>query len=270
MADGKKSPKVVKSAENSHFCPPTRVVMREDPTDYLARGEGEQIRQMFNRIAWRYDFLNRLFTLRLDARWRRKAVRLLGPRFEGRLLDVATGTADLALEAWRQYRPLQIIGLDISEGMLALGQKKIEKQGVSQSISLVPGRSEQMPFPDQYFNGVMCGFGVRNFDNLDAGLAEMYRVVQKGGRVVILEFSQSGNPLFRKLFDIYFTRFMPIVGGLLSKDRQAYQYLPASVYRFPSGNHFLDRLRAAGFCSVGFSEMMFGLVSIYFAERPVK
>ena len=244
--------------------------MKEESTEYLARGEGEQIRQMFNRIAWRYDFLNRLFTLRLDGLWRRRAVKYLGPRFEGRLLDVATGTADLALEAWRQYRPREIVGLDISEGMLALGQKKIDRRRLSHVISFVPGASEQMPFPDSSFSGVMCGFGVRNFDHLDAGLAEMYRVLEKGGRLVILEFSSSRHPLFRTLFDLYFTRIMPFVGGLLSKDRQAYRYLPASVYRFPSGDGFLDHLSKAGFVSSGVREMMFGLVSIYFAVRPVK
>ena len=244
--------------------------VKEAPRAYLAKGEGEKIRQMFNRIAWRYDFLNRLFTMGLDRRWRKKAVASLGLGFEGPLLDVATGTADLALEACRQYRLQKIVGLDVSEQMLALGQKKIDKRGLTEVISLVQGPSERMPFEDGSFNGVMSGFGVRNFDNLDAGLSEMFRVLKRGGRLVILEFSQSQNPLFRNLFHLYFRHLMPLVGRLVSKDPQAYTYLPDSVYRFPSGTEFLARLEQVGFRSVGVSVCMFGLVSVYFGHRPAK
>ena len=234
---------------------------------YPAEGKGDSIRDMFNNIAWRYDILNTLFTLGIDKIWRRRAIALLGRGFNGKLLDVATGTADLAIEAYRQYRPGYMAGLDVSEEMMAIGRKKAEKYGIK-NMEFFKGMSESMPFDNGYFDGVICGFGVRNFSDLDRGLAEMARVLTNNGRVVILEFSKSQNRFFRNIFKLYFSVIMPFIGRIISKDRQAYSYLPESVERFPAGNDFVLRMENAGFTQIKTKTYMFGQVSVYSAQKP--
>ena len=233
---------------------------------YPAEDKGDNIRDMFNSIAWRYDMLNTLFTFGIDKIWRRRAISLLGSDFSGRLLDVATGTADFAIEAYRQYRPSYIAGLDVSEEMMSIGRKKVLKYGMK-NMEFFKAMSESMPFDSNYFDGVVCGFGVRNFSDLDKGLSEMARVLNIKGRVVILEFSRSQNRIFRAVFKLYFSVIMPVVGKIISKDRQAYSYLPESVEHFPAGADFVLRMENAGFVQVKTKTYMFGQVSVYSAIR---
>ncbi len=218
---------------------------------------------MFDSIAWRYDFLNHFLSLHIDKIWRRKAVNELRGRTLDRVLDVATGTADLALAVQKRLRPRHIVGIDISEGMLEIGRKKIEKKGLGQQIALLHGASENIPFDDRTFDAVTVAFGVRNFENLEKGLHEMLRVLKPGGKVVILEFSVPKNRFFRSLYYFYFLRILPFVGRLVSKDAGAYTYLPDSVRSFPSGAYFKKIAESCGYSKVTVRTLSFGIACIY-------
>ncbi len=228
----------------------------------------EQVGRMFDNIAPRYDLLNRVLSLGIDQWWRRRAIAQLRERPPQSLLDVATGTADVALEAWRQLQPPRIVGLDIAEKMLDLGRKKIAARGLQKVITLQKGDSENIPFPDNTFEAVSVAFGVRNFEDLERGLREMLRVLKPGGRVVILEFSKPRTTPFRQLYDFYFRNILPLIGRLTSKDPAAYGYLYRSVQAFPDGPAFVEVLRACGFSGARHLPLTLGICSIYVAEKP--
>ncbi|MBK9275992.1 MAG: bifunctional demethylmenaquinone methyltransferase/2-methoxy-6-polyprenyl-1,4-benzoquinol methylase UbiE [Flavobacteriales bacterium] len=223
----------------------------------------EQVERMFDAIAPRYDLLNRLFSLGVDRAWRRRVLRILRREPVDRLLDLATGTADLALLCARHAR--SVVGADISEGMLSHGRTKVDRAGLADRVELVRAASESLPFPDGHFDAVTVAFGVRNFDDLDRGLREMKRVLRPGGRVFVLEFSKARG-LMGALFRLYFHRVMPMVGRWVSGDSSAYTYLPRSVEAFPEGPVFEQRLRASGFSAVTSDRLSGGIATLYTAR----
>jgi demethylmenaquinone methyltransferase/2-methoxy-6-polyprenyl-1,4-benzoquinol methylase len=217
---------------------------------------------MFNSIAKRYDFLNHFLSAGIDIIWRKKAVKLLEKAQPKTILDIATGTGDFALEAVR-LKPQQITGIDISEGMLAVGREKIQKRGLSHLIQLHVGDSENIQFPDNHFDAITVAFGVRNFENLEKGLSEMWRVLKPGGMVVILEFSKPQSFPMKQGYNFYFKNILPLFGKLISKDNAAYTYLPESVQAFPDGNDFLSIFQRIGFKDTKWHSLTFGISSIY-------
>jgi demethylmenaquinone methyltransferase/2-methoxy-6-polyprenyl-1,4-benzoquinol methylase len=229
-------------------------------------GKKEQIATMFDNISPKYDLLNRVLSGGIDILWRKKAVKMLAPHKPKLILDIATGTADFALEAL-SLDPDKIIGVDISAGMLELGKKKIEKLGLSHKIELRMGDSEQLQFADNTFDAVIVSFGVRNFENLLKGLSDMYRVLKPGGTVVVLEFSQPGSAPFKQLYHFYSRQILPSVGRLVSKDPAAYTYLPESVAAFPYGKEFEDIMQQAGFSETSSTPLTFGISSIYMGRK---
>lgn len=236
--------------------------MKNYPPVGEALGKKEKVEAMFDAIAPRYDLLNRVLSLGIDRIWRKKAVRMLAGDRPDRILDVATGTADLALEAMR-IQPKSIVGVDISEEMLKIGREKIEQRGLSDRITLRRGDSEKLPFSDAQFDAVLVAFGVRNFEDLQKGLAEIRRVLRPGGAIVVLEFSQPHVFPVKQVYSLYSRYVLPRIGGAISKDKGAYQYLPDSVARFPSGPDFLKRMELAGFRSTTWKPLTFGIASLY-------
>lgn len=221
-----------------------------------------QVAQMFNNIAGNYDFLNHFLSAGIDIVWRKKAVSLLAPHKPKVVLDIATGTADFALETLR-LNPDKIIGVDISEGMMAVGREKIAKRGLSGKIQLQYGDSENLPFEDSTFDAITVAFGVRNFENLSKGLAEMNRVLKPGGIAVVLEFSKPRSFPMKQLYQFYFKNILPLVGKFVSKDNAAYTYLPESVQAFPDGQDFLSIFEKVGFKKTKWHSLTFGISSIY-------
>lgn len=221
---------------------------------------------MFNSIAHRYDFLNHFLSAGIDYSWRKKAIRLLGRSQPKTILDVATGTADLAIEAIK-INPEKITGIDIAEDMLVVGRDKISKKGLSNLITLETGDSEAIQFEDSSFDAVMVAFGVRNFENLEKGLSEMCRVIRPGGIVMILEFSKPQKFPVKQLYHFYFRYILPTLGRMISGDRAAYAYLPDSVNQFPAGSEFLRILEKTGFKKGKHIPLTFGIASIYTAEK---
>lgn len=237
------------------------------PYHQSEQGKKEQVAEMFNSIAFRYDFLNRFLTAGVDIRWRKKAIRQLKEIQPNRVLDVATGTGDVAIMAHRMLRPKKIIGIDISEGMLSLGKEKIQKLGLTEAIQLQTGDSETIHFPDHHFDAVTVAFGVRNFAHLDKGMAEMYRVLRPGGKLVVLEFSRPSQPLFRKICDFYTHVITPGAGKLFANNKEAYQYLNNSVQAFPEGQNFLNIMHEAGFTQTYLKKLSFGICTIYCGSK---
>jgi demethylmenaquinone methyltransferase/2-methoxy-6-polyprenyl-1,4-benzoquinol methylase len=202
----------------------------------------------------------------IDLYWRRKAIAAVRDLQPKRILDVATGTADLALAAMK-LAPEVIVGVDISENMLAIGRDKIAQKGLTGTITLQAGEAEKIAFPDGSFDASIVAFGARNFENLEQGLREMGRVLRVGGRIMVLEFSRPSAFPFKQLYFFYFRRILPLVGRLISKDPGAYTYLPDTVMRFPEGEDFLGILRAAGFRNVRQERLTFGIATIYTGDR---
>jgi demethylmenaquinone methyltransferase/2-methoxy-6-polyprenyl-1,4-benzoquinol methylase len=237
-------------------------------TPYKNSGSGkkEQVAEMFNNIAPKYDFLNQLLSLGIHKGWRRKAIRMLKAENPQTILDIATGTGDFAIEAVK-LNPEKIVGVDISEGMLKLGIEKVKTLGLQDLIELKKGDSENLDFPDQSFDAVTVGFGVRNFENLEKGINDIYRVLNKNGTLVILEFSKPRKFPIKQLYKFYSKFITPTIGKLFSKDSSAYSYLPESVNAFPDGEDFLDVLKKAGFNSTKATTVAFGIASIYFAKK---
>lgn len=225
-------------------------------------GKKQQVRSMFNSIAPRYDFLNHFLSLGTDYCWRKKTIRLIGKRHPEKILDVATGTGDLAIAA-AKLRPQKITGIDIAEEMLTIGRKKIARKKLEHLISLETGDSENLKFPDESFDAVMVAFGVRNFENLEKGLAEMHRVLKRGGIAAILEFSGPEKFPVRQLYHFYFRFILPVVGRFISGNRSAYTYLPESVSKFPSGDEFLQCMEKAGFNNNTRNPLTFGIATLY-------
>ncbi len=222
-----------------------------------------QIGKMFDNIAPYYDFLNGFLSLGIDNIWRRKAISSIKDRQSSHILDVATGTADLTLEIQKQLPSSTIVGMDLSNEMLAIGRKKIHKRGLDQQITLEQGDSENLAYSDNTFDAVTVAFGVRNFENLEKGLAEIQRVLKPDGQVVVLEFSRPTLFPFKQLFNAYFKYILPLIGRVTSQDPKAYQYLYDSVQAFPDGEDFLAVLEKTGFKSNQCKKLSLGICSIY-------
>lgn len=235
------------------------------PYEELNLSKKEQVRKMFNNIAHRYDFMNRLLTLRIDTLWRRKAINLVKQYHPEDILDVATGTGDFAVQMMR-LKPKKVIGIDIAEVMLELGRKKMERKGLGSIIELKEADSENLPFPDSSFDLVSSAFGVRNFEDLEKGLSEMLRVLRPGGRILILECSNPEDMPFKSLYKAYMTKICPAIGGVFS-DGKAYSYLNRSVEAFPTGNAFISILNKVGYINAQHYPQSMGVASIYIAQK---
>jgi len=222
----------------------------------------QEVATMFNNISAKYDFLNHFLSLGIDKLWRRRAIKELKSLKPKRMLDIATGTGDFALEALK-INPHNIIGVDISEGMLKVGMEKMKSKEVDHIISLRLGDSENLPFENEVFDAITVGFGVRNFENLEKGLSEMLRVLKPGGKAVVLEFSKPKTFPIKQLFSFYSNYFIPFFGKLFSKDQRAYSYLPESVKVFPEGQAFRDILIQVGFENVASFTVSGGIATIY-------
>jgi demethylmenaquinone methyltransferase/2-methoxy-6-polyprenyl-1,4-benzoquinol methylase len=223
----------------------------------------EQVAAMFNNVAGTYDFLNHFFSLGIDKLWRRKMVNLIGKTHPKQILDVATGTADLAIAETR-LNPERIVGVDISEKMLAVGREKIKKYP---NIELRLADGENLPFTENEFDAVSISFGIRNFENAIAGLSDMRRVLKPNGKLFVLEFSKPTNWFIKKIYYFYFCHVLPFVGKIVSKDARAYAYLPESVRIFPDGKKFVELLQYAGFKNIECKPLTFGISTIYIAEK---
>jgi demethylmenaquinone methyltransferase/2-methoxy-6-polyprenyl-1,4-benzoquinol methylase len=230
------------------------------------KSKKEQVAEMFNNISPKYDLLNHTLSLGIDILWRKKAVRLLKPFAPKSILDIATGTGDFAVESARMS-PDEIVGVDISEGMLEVGREKMVKKNLDKLITMEVGDSENLRFEDNKFDVVTVAFGVRNFENLKKGLSEMFRVTTPGGHVMIIEFSKPGRFPVKQLYNFYFRAILPKIGKLVSKDNAAYQYLPDSVAAFPDGKAFLDILNEVGYKEAKCIPLTFGISSIYWARK---
>ena len=222
----------------------------------------EQVAEMFNSISKKYDFLNHFLSLGIDIRWRKKAIKLLKKDNPKHILDIATGTADFAIESL-SLKPEKVTGVDISEGMLSVGREKLKKKSLDHIIQLELGDSEKLLFEDNKFDAVIVSFGVRNFAHLEKGLADMYRVLKPGGKTVIVEFSRPSKFPFKSIYNFYFKAILPKIGRLVSKDQSAYTYLPESVQVFPDGTDFLKVLERVGFKNTTCTPLTFGVSSIY-------
>jgi demethylmenaquinone methyltransferase / 2-methoxy-6-polyprenyl-1,4-benzoquinol methylase len=225
-----------------------------------------QVARMFDSISGKYDFLNHFLSLGIDVRWRKKAIQSLLNDKPKTILDVATGTGDFALEAMR-LSPEKIIGVDISEGMLEVGRKKIQSKGLENSIELRSGDSENLPFEENKFDAAIVAFGVRNFENLEKGLLEIFRVVRPGGKLVVLEFSKPRMFPMKQLYWFYFKFILPVIGKSISKDSSAYTYLPESVQAFPDGEDFVSLLSKLGYKNATCKPLTFGISSLYTATK---
>ena len=230
------------------------------------RGKKEQIEAMFDAIAPKYDLLNRVLSAGIDQRWRTRVVEILREHRPRRILDVATGTADVAIKA-AGIGPERIVGVDIAENMLEVGREKVRRQGLEHLITLQQADSARLPFSDRQFDAVTVAFGVRNFEDLHRGLSEMRRVLREGGTAVILEFSQPEAFPIKQLYRVYSRHLLPLIGTVVSRDRGAYHYLPESVAAFPSGKEFLARMREAGYTDLSWEPQTFGIASIYTGRR---
>lgn len=225
-------------------------------------GKKEQVAKMFDNISRRYDFLNHFLSLGIDKIWRRKAISMLKASQPKVILDVATGTGDFAIQAL-SLKPEKIFGIDISEGMLDMGRKKLKERNLSGKIELLKGDSENIPFGENKFDAVTVAFGVRNFENLEKGLREIYRVLKPGGKLIVLEFSRPKAFPMKQAYNFYFKAILPKVGRMISSDKSAYTYLPESVEAFPDGEDFLRILENVGFKQSQCKALTFGISSIY-------
>ena len=240
--------------------------MTVSPYQDSDKNKKQQVEQMFDNIAPKYDFLNHFLSLGIDKLWRKKAVRILKAYKPSRILDVATGTGDFAIETSR-IAPTEIVGFDLSEQMLKVGAEKVKQLKLDDLISFQKGDSENMPFADASFDAITVAFGVRNFENLEKGLQEFYRVLKPGGVAVILEFSKPRYFPFRQFYQFYFFHILPRLGRMISKDSSAYTYLPESVMAFPDDHDFLKILDERGFSESRQWRLTFGIATIYLARK---
>ena len=222
---------------------------------------------MFNDIAFRYDFLNRFLSAGVDIRWRKKAIKQLLKKKPKNILDVATGTADVAIMASGILRPEKITGIDISDGMLEIGRQKVQKLGLQNTIELLNGDCETINFKNDSFDAVTVAFGVRNFEHLEKGLSEILRVLKPGGKLVVLEFSKPRSAVIKAMYKLYMKFITPNVGKLFSKNRNAYQYLDESINKFPEGKNFTAILDNLGYSNTYFKSLSLGICSIYCGEK---
>ena len=227
-----------------------------------------QVRRMFDSISPRYDFINRIISGGLDIKWRKNLVEVLKPKKPKKILDVATGTGDLAI-ALGETLASEIIGIDISEQMLEIGKKKVERNQLQQNIKMEIGDGEKINYPNNYFDAVTVSFGVRNFENLDKGLLEIYRVLKPGSELVILETSIPQSFPLNYLYHFYTLYFLPLIGSFFSKDKSAYKYLSSSAKSFPFGKAFNKILKKNGFVVIDNIPQSFGVASIYHSQKPL-
>lgn len=225
----------------------------------------EQVAEMFDNISKRYDFLNHVLSLNIDKAWRKKVVAMVKADKPEKVLDVATGTADLAI-ALAKALNTEVKGVDISAGMLAVGRQKVAKANLP-SVELILGDGENLPFADNHFDAVTVAFGVRNFENLEKGLKDILRVLKPGGQLVVLEFSQPQKTPLKQLYKFYFVNILPAIGKLISKDSRAYTYLPESVEAFPFGDSFLQIMKNCGYQSTMARQVTLGIATIYQARK---
>lgn len=228
----------------------------------MKTNESRENSEMFDQIAGSYDFLNHLLSLNIDKGWRRKAIRSIAAMKPRRILDVATGTADMAIGAIR-INPDQVTGVDVSTGMLEIGRKKILNRGLADRITLIEAACEALPFEESSFDAAMVAFGVRNFKNPELGLREIYRVLRPGGKLAILEFSMPRQKWLRTGYRFYFHHLVPAIGRWFSRDLSAYRYLPDSVEAFPKGEAFVALLNRAGFTASTYKPLSFGICGLY-------
>jgi|TARA_B110000285_G_scaffold223178_1_gene278338 demethylmenaquinone methyltransferase / 2-methoxy-6-polyprenyl-1,4-benzoquinol methylase len=226
----------------------------------------QEVAEMFNNIASKYDFLNHFLSMGIDILWRKKAIRILKKENPQIILDVATGTGDFAIEAVATDAK-KIIGVDIARDMFKIGEQKVAKKNLSHIISFDYGDSENLQFDDNHFDAITVSFGVRNFENLNKGLAEMNRVLKPGGSLVVIEFSKPTTFPIKQLYNFYFKFILPTLGKLISKDQRAYTYLPESVEAFPFGQVFLDKMLSVNFRDVKNIPLTFGIASIYIGKK---
>ncbi len=229
----------------------------------------EQVERMFDNIAPRYDFLNHFLSLGIDKLWRRRAIKQLKNQGCKRVLDVATGTGDMAIKIY-EILGCEVVGTDISDGMLQIGKAKIERLGLTEHINLLQADSIRLPFNDNEFDAITVAFGVRNYEDLEAGLRDMARVLKVGGRMVILEFSKPRKFPIRNFYMFYFRRILPLLGGVFSKDKRAYEYLPESVLAFPDGEDFLEIMKKSGVTPLKTISLTGGIASIYVGQKRIK
>ena len=242
--------------------------MNQHVTPYQTEGsKKEQVAQMFNNISGTYDFLNHFLSLGIDIIWRRKAIRELKALNPQVMLDVATGTGDFAFESISILHPKKIIGVDISKGMLAIAEKKIKERNLGDVFSVQLGDSEGLNFEDHTFDAITVAFGVRNYENLEKGLADMLRVLKPNGKIVILEFSKPRNFPIKQGYNVYFKYITPFFGRLFSKDKQAYTYLPESVAAFPDGETFTALMEKVGYKNTKHRSLTFGISAIYTGSK---
>jgi demethylmenaquinone methyltransferase/2-methoxy-6-polyprenyl-1,4-benzoquinol methylase len=245
-----------------------RMALTEQIKPYSEKGSKKsQVSTMFDNIAPWYDFLNHFLSLGIDIKWRKKTIAALRPLGPKMVLDVATGTGDLAIEAFKQLKPEKVIGIDISKEMLEVGRTKIEKRHLPPAIELLEGDSEKIGYPDNTFDAVTVAFGVRNFENLEIGLNEMLRVLKPGGMVAILEFSMPTMFPFKQLYHFYFKNFLPVIGRITSKDPKAYSYLYESVQAFPDGKQFVGLLERLGYKSASSKPLTLGICTLYLGKK---
>lgn len=230
------------------------------------KSKREQVETMFDNIATKYDFLNRVLSLGIDIIWRKKAIKKLKADSPKLILDIATGTGDFALEAL-SLNPDKIIGVDISEGMLEMGRKKMAAKNLSYKIELVKGDSEKLIFNDNTFDAVIVAFGVRNFENLEKGLADIYRVLKPNGKLVVLEFSNPKKFPIKQFYKFYSSKILPKIGNSISKDKSAYTYLPESVEAFPDGTNFTNLMQKVNFTATTVTSLSGGIASIYTGKK---
>ena len=230
------------------------------------KGKKEQVRTMFNDIAPKYDLLNHVLSMGIDIQWRKKVRRLLATIEPKRILDIATGTGDLAIEL-AKLKPQEIVGADIAVDMLKIGEEKVKAKNLDNIIKMEPGDSENLRFDDNYFDAVTVAFGVRNYENLLKGLKEMNRVMRPGGLVAILEFSKPHGFPFRNIYNFYFKNILPGVGRLVSKNDEAYTYLPDSVQKFPENKDFMGVMAKAGYKNIKQQRLTFGIATLYAATK---
>lgn len=231
------------------------------------RAKTEQVKEMFDSIAPAYDFMNRAMTFGIDKCWRAKAVKMIKAYTPKTILDVATGTGDLAIKLARSLKPKKITGIDLSEEMIAIGRKKVEDANLSHIIDFVAGDCLNLPFDEAQFDCITVAYGVRNFEHLNQGYREMYRVLKPGGVLCVIELSTPTSPYIRPLYQFYTHCIIPFLGRMISKDMRAYSYLPESIAAVPQGNDMLQLMHEAGFNDCHFKSLTFGTCSIYMAIK---
>lgn len=232
------------------------------------RPKTQQVEEMFDSIAPEYDFMNRAMTFGIDKLWRRRAVKIVASARPAKILDVATGTGDLAIKLACTLPQAHITGIDLSEKMLAIGRRKVTAAGLTRRISLIKADCLQLPFPDKTFNAVTVAYGVRNFEHLDKGYAEMTRVLRPGGMLCVIELAVPTGRLVRPLYNLYTRHVIPAIGRLVTSDTKAYTYLPESITAMPQGNRMLEMMNRAGMTATRLTPLTFGTCAIYTATKP--